>query len=81
MTCNLLFIQFGGGFIVYFQVFFHGSSAICFTVSNETIITPSAQGQNFKITCMIMASYASNDLIHIHIYKLVVIYLEKNPCW
>jgi hypothetical protein len=42
MTCNLLFIKFGKGFMFYFHVFFHGSSAICFTVSNETIITPSA---------------------------------------
>jgi hypothetical protein len=44
MTYNLLFIQFGGGFMFYLHMFFHGSNAIFFTVSNETIITSNAQG-------------------------------------
>jgi hypothetical protein len=62
----------------YFHMFFHGSNTICFVVSgNETFTTPSAQSSNFRATCMIVADYASHDLVHIHIYRLVVIYLGK----
>ncbi len=62
----------------YFHMFFHGSNTICFVVnSNETFTTPNAQSSNFKAASMIVVDYASHDLVHIHIYGLAVIYLEK----
>jgi hypothetical protein len=72
MTCDL-FIQFKQGLMFYFHMVFHGSNAICFVVNNETFMTPSAQNQNFRATCMIVIDYASHDLSCIHIYRLVVI--------
>ncbi len=64
--------------MLYFDMFFHGSNTICFVVnSNETFTTHGAQSLNFRATCMIVVDYASHDLVHIHIYRSVVIYLEK----
>lgn len=60
-------------------MFFHGSNTICFVISsNETLTTPNAQSSNFRATCMVVPDYASHDLVHIHIYRLVVIYFEKS---
>jgi hypothetical protein len=61
----------------YLHMFFHGNNTICFVISsNETFTTLSAQSLNFRATCMIVANYASHDLVHIHVYRLVVIYFE-----
>jgi len=81
MIYALLFIKFKQGLMFYFHMFFHGSNVIYFMANNETFMTHSAQSQNFKVKCMIVIDYASHYLNHIHIYRMVVIYIEKNPCW